>query len=107
MKVFIQRNQIRYYKDQPVLDEFGNPTGETMDTLQLGVRFVEYPDLPTYGISVNVTGISTQAELRAILKAEILSLVDRVGQQIVDDESTRQYFDNWGWSGTEFETDNL
>jgi len=91
----IQRNQIRYYKSQ------------TEDKLQLGIQFTEYPDLPTYGINVDVTGLTTQAQLRAAIVTEIKALQTKVESQIADNEEARQYFDTWGWSGVEFEVDSL
>ena len=103
----IQRNQIRYYKDQPVYDEAGNPTGELKDSLQLGIRFTEYDDLPTYGINVNVTGLTTNPEIRAAIVVEIEALQAKVQGQIVDNDVARQYFDDWDWSNVEFEVDAL
>ena len=103
----IQRNQIRYYKDQPVYDEAGNPTGELKDSLQLGIRFTEYDDLPTYGINVNVTGLTTNPEIRAAIVVEIEALQTKVQGQIVDNNIARQYFDDWNWSDVEFEVDAL
>ena len=106
MKARIQRNQIRYYKDEPVYDEQGNPIG-LRDRLQLDVRFTEYPDLPTYGVNVDVTGMTTKPELKAAIVVELKALQDKVGIQIQHDAEARQNFDDWGWSDTEFEIDNL
>jgi len=103
----IQRNQIRYYKDQPVYDEAGNPTGALKDSLQLGIRFTEYDDLPTYGINVDVTGLTTKPELKAAIVVEIEALQTKVQGQIVDNNVARQYFDDWNWSDVEFEVDAL
>jgi len=103
----IQRNQIHLWEDQPVLDGQGNPTGETRDILQLGIQFPEHPALPTYGIEVDVTGITTLTALKAALKVKIVALVDKVQGQLQADETTRQRFDGWGWADVEFETDNL
>jgi len=100
MIAIIQRNQIRYFKNEQVGEEL-------TDRLQLDISFPEYPDLPTYGISVDVTGITTQAELRALLTTELKGLQTRVQAQIQDNEIARDYFDVWGWSDTEFEIDNL
>jgi len=107
MKAIILRNQIRHFKDQPVLDELGVPTGATYDSLQLGIRFPDYPNLPTYGISIDTTNIFTQADLKDAIKAEILALVAKGTKTITDSNVIRAYFDTWGWSDTEFETDNL
>lgn len=103
----IQRNHIHLYKDRPVLDDQGNLTGQTQDILQLGIQFTEYVDLPTYGLRVDVTGITTRPELRAALRVEILELADRIQGQMQNDEVTREHFDDWGWADVEFETDNL
>lgn len=95
----IQRNQIHHFK--AVED------GVEKDYLELGIKFTEYPDTPTYGIRADVTGVTTKAQLKAILKTEILALVDKVGEQIQRDGVARGHFDDWGWADTEFETDNL
>ena len=107
MKAKIQRNQIRYYKDSPIFDSQGNPTGELRDRLQLDITFTEYPDLPTYGINVDVTGLMTKPQLKAAIVVEIKALVAKVKVQILNDAQARQHFDDWGWSDTEFETDSL
>jgi len=107
MKAKIQRNQIRYYIGEPVLDGAGNPTGELRDRLQLGIRFTEYDDLPTYGINVDVTGLTTKPELKAAIVVELETLQTKVQGQIVDNGTARQYFDDWGWSDVEFEVDAL
>ena len=107
MKAKIQRNQIRLYKDEPVYDDQGNPTGELQDRLQLDVQFTEYPDLPTYGISIDVTGLTTKPQLKAAIVAELKALQDKVKAQMVVNETAREHFDDWGWSDTEFEVDNL
>lgn len=104
MLVRIQRNQIHHFKE-PVLDAQGNPTGEERDVLQLDISSVEHPHLPTYGIRVDMTGITTKPELKALLKTEILALIDRVEVQMQRDSEVRQHFDDWGW--LEFDTDNL
>jgi len=109
MKATIQRNKIHLWKED-VVDANGDPTGEQKDILQLGVRFTEYPALPTYGIRVDVTDHINPVDkpaIRAAIKAELLALVDRVGQQMQKDAATRGYFDDWGWADVEFETDNL
>ena len=95
MRAKIQRNQIKHFKQVP--------EGSLQDRIQLDVRFPEYPDLPTYGIDVDVTGAT---DLRAILVAELHALQDRVRAQIRDDALIRDYFDNWGWCN-EFEVDEL
>jgi len=91
--VKIQRNQIHHFK------EAGN------DILQLDISSVEHPDLPTYGIRVDITGMTTQAEIKVALKVEILALIDRIQVQMQRDNVVRQYFDDWNW--LEFDTDNL
>jgi len=107
MKAKIQRNQIRFYKDEPVFDDLGNPTGGLRDRIQLDIRLTEHEDLPTYGMNVDVTGITTKPELRAAIVSEIKALQDRVKVQMEDDAVAKQHFDDWGWSDTEFEIDNL
>jgi len=107
MKAKIARNQIRYYKDEPVLDDQGNPTGELRDRLQLDITFTEYPDLPTYGINIDVTGITAKPQLKTAIVAEIKALQIRVKEQMADNAQARQHFDDWGWSDTEFEVDAL
>ena len=107
MKAIIQRNQIKHFKDQPVYDDNGNPTGTTWDSLQLGIRFPDYPNLPTYGISIDTTTITTQVALKEAIKTEILALVARGTKELTDSNAARNYFDTWGWSDVEFETDNL
>jgi len=103
MLVKIQRSQVHHFKET-VFDAEGNPTGEERDILQLGISSVEYPDLPTYGIRVDITGMS-KAAVKNALKAEILALVDRVKVQMQRDSAVRQHFDDWGW--LEFDTDSL
>lgn len=97
MLVKIQRNQIHIFKE--MVDEVEK------DFLQLDISSVENPNLPTYGIRVDITGMATQAEIKATLKTEILALVDRIQTQMQRDAVVRQYFDNWGW--LEFDTDSL
>ena len=103
MKAKIQRNQIRLFKNQPADGEHPQP----WDSLQLGIQFTDYPDLPTYGISLDVTGITTQAALRAAIVTEVQALVTKVEVKLIDWAEARAYFDAWGWSDVEFETDNL
>ena len=100
MRVIIQRNQIRYF-------EAHQTESGVKDILQLGVGFVDYAHLPTYGISVDVTGITSQAALRAALVVELQALQARVQAQIQNDEWARTHFDDWGWADTEFEIDSL
>lgn len=107
MKAKIQRNQIRYYNDEPVLNPDGSPTGEVRDRLQLDIQFTEHKDLPTFGINVDVTGLTTKPQLKAAIVAAIKALVARVKVQIANNAVARQHFDDWGWSDTEFETDDL
>jgi hypothetical protein len=95
MKAVIQRNQIRYYKEEDV------------DRLELGVRFTEHPDLPTYGLMLDVTGLTTEAELRPVITGALQDLQAKVEQQMAWNGAARQHFDTWGWSDTEFEIDNL
>jgi len=104
MLVRIQRNQIHHFKEE-VVDADGNPTGEIRDILQLDISSVEHPHLPTYGIRVDITGMTTKAEVKTALTTEILSLIDRVKVQMQRDAAVRQYFDDWGW--LEFDTDSL
>lgn len=101
MKARIQRSQIRYYVGED------NPENGIRDRLQFDVQFTDYPDLPTYGISVDITGLTTQQELYDAIVPEIQALVSRVETQIQNDATARNHFDNWGWSNTVFETDNL
>jgi len=107
MKAKIQRNQIRYYKDEPVLDDQGNPTGELKDRIQLDITFTEYSDLPTYGINVDVTGLTTKPQLKAAVVTEIKALQTKVEGRMAENVIARQYFDDWGWSDVEFEIDVL
>lgn len=97
MRVRIQRNQIHLFQEEV--------EGQMRDILELGVSSVDYPHLPTYGIRVDATGVSSNQELKDILKAELLALIDRVQAQMQRDETVRGYFDEWGW--LEFDTDNL
>ena len=106
MLAIIQRNQIRFYKDVPVIVE-GVPTGATTDTLSLGIKFTEHPTLPTYGIRVDVTGLTTQLQIHDAVKVAILAFVAKGLKEQQDNEFARVYFDSWGWSDTEFETDNI
>lgn len=99
----IQRNQIRLFKDLPADGEHSQP----WDSLQLGIQFTDYPDQPTYGIALDVTDITTQVALRAAIVTEVQALVTKVEGRIVDNAGVRDYFDTWGWSDVEFETDNL
>lgn len=96
MIAVIQRNQIRFFKNE-----------DGKDRLQLGVQFVEYPDLPTYGLNVDVTGLTTQAEVKAAIIPELQALQTRIEAYIQDFATARAYFDAWGWSDTQFEIDNL
>jgi len=107
MKAKIQRNQIRYYKDEPVLNLDGSPTGDTRDRIQLDIRFTEHDDLPTYGINVDITDLTTKPQLKAAIVAEVKALQARVEEQMADNAVARQHFDGWGWSDAEFEIDAL
>ena len=97
MIAVIQRNQIRFFKNE----------ADGKDRLQLGVQFVEYPDLPTYGLNVDVTGLTTQAGVKAALIPELQALQARIETFIQDTDVARNFFDAWGWSNTQFEIDNL
>ena len=60
MRVRIQRNQIHLFQEEV--------EGQMRDILELGVSSVDYPHLPTYGIRVDATGVSSNQELKDILK---------------------------------------
>lgn len=76
------------------------------DILQFDISFTEYPELPTYGITLDVTGITTKTELKAAIVPEVQALVDRVQAQMGRDATVQTHFDDWGWL-VEFETENL
>ena len=77
MRVKVNPNHIHHFKVN-ILDAEGNPTGEIKDVLQQDVQFPEYPNLPTYGLTVDFP-IDRQKVLDAIkAKAiEVKAQVDR------------------------------
>jgi len=83
MLVRIQRNQIHHFKED-ILDAEGNPTGEQKDILQLGVQFLEYPDLPTYGLRVDFPITKQKVKDAIKLKAQ------EAMAQLQTDEAARE-----------------
>lgn len=77
MRVKVNPNHIHHFKVN-ILDAAGNPTGEIKDVLQQDVQFPEYPNLPTYGLTVDFP-IDRRKVLDAIkAKAiEVKAQVDR------------------------------
>jgi len=104
MIVRIQRSQIHHF-EEPIHDDNGDPTGEVRDILQLGISAVGVEHLPTYGIRVDITGITKKAEIKALLATEMKTLIAKIKAQMARDETIREYFNEWGW--LEFDIDNL
>lgn len=83
----IQRNQIRHLKVR-VRDAQGQPTGELKDVLHLDVDFPEYPDLPTYGITVDFPIDKKK------VKDAVKALAQKAMTQIEQDELIRNQLGN-------------
>ena len=78
IRVTIQRNQIHHWVNE-----------DLTETLEFGIRCPDYPDLPTYGMSVNFP-ITKQILIDAIRAKLVL-----VKAQLLRDINIRATFDSW------------
>lgn len=73
------------------------------DMLQFDVHVVDHPRLPTYGMRVDITGITDLNVLKQLLKDKILERIAEIQEQINRDANARGKLESWGWFG-ELET---
>lgn len=90
IRVEIQKNQIHHWVDVPVYNSQGNQTG-TKEVLQFGMKCIDYPDLPTYGIKVDYP--IDQAKILTAIQEKLTS----VQAQIVRDNTIRASIEGMGY----------
>lgn len=91
MKIRIDKNNIRHWKDVPFMDAEGNPTGEVRDVLQLDIAFPDYPEVGTYGLNIDFPLTKPK------VLQEIKTLALRVKEQRIRDLAIRQQIEDMGY----------
>lgn len=90
--IVIQRNQIHLWVDVPVDPE--NPEGEKKWVMQFGIQCPEYPNLPTYGITVDFPdgGPITKPPLLAAIESKVAEIKAQMNR----DATIRQQAEDFG-----------
>ena len=89
MRLTINPTHIHHSR-QPIVDEHGEPTGQVIDVVTLDVNVPNHPDLPTYGISIDLP--LTKDKVKNALEA----LAGRINDQLANDEIVRDQISSFG-----------
>jgi len=79
-----------HHSRQDIIDEHGQATGQQIEVVTLDVNVPNHPDLPTYGIAIDLP--LTKDKVKNAMEA----LACRITRQLADDEIVRDQISSFG-----------